>query len=285
MQAVTARLEAERHGRLTSEVDPKAAEVARLRSTLSLAELQHAGAGASTHAHLARAPWTKRSPPLPLPAASIPGPSWSPVSALDPPMAIDGRCGTAARCPPPATGRRIASASSILMPRGRLGTRSPSRRPRRRDYDRVGASIVTAEQAYATGLASADLAAEHRDLTNTLALDPPSGESTPPRAPPRWPPSACPAPYLCAALGPCPDPGPDRDAWIEGADAVETYRHREPGLAPGDGAFASDDPLGGAIGPEPDDFATARLWETAARHIAREELALEVAQPDFGVDL
>jgi len=96
---------------------------------------------------------------------------------------------------------------------------------------------------------------------------------------------ASPSPYLTAPLGPVPEPGPDRDAWVESATAVEAYRHRELGLAPADGALSVDDPLVAAIGAEPDDFASALLWQAAGARIAADELAVDVVQPDLGIDL
>ncbi len=96
---------------------------------------------------------------------------------------------------------------------------------------------------------------------------------------------ADPAPYLSAALGPPPEPGPDRDVWADGATTVEAYRHRELGLAPADGPLSGDDPLFAAIGTEPDDFAAALLRQATAARIAADELAVDVAQPDFGIDL
>jgi len=62
---------------------------------------------------------------------------------------------------------------------------------------------------------------------------------------------------------------------------VESYRHRELGLGPGDGPFPDADSVLAAIGPEPDDSAAQHLWEAVTALLTPAELARDVAQPDI----
>ena len=89
---------------------------------------------------------------------------------------------------------------------------------------------------------------------------------------------ARPAPYLEAALGPRPaDGGSER--WDRAAERIESYRHRELGLSPADGALPHDDPLGRAIGARPDeDYMAARAWDEAAHTLDPDiDLAMAMA--------
>ena len=81
-----------------------------------------------------------------------------------------------------------------------------------------------------------------------------------------------PAPYVVAALG----EGDGSPAlWTEAAARIETFRHRELGCSPADGAFVDESGLAGAIGPRPADYLEALAWD----HVA------ELADPGLAVDI
>jgi hypothetical protein len=77
---------------------------------------------------------------------------------------------------------------------------------------------------------------------------------------------ASPAPYLSTALGPRPNDPTQRERWNEAARRIETWRHAELGLGPGDGALGEDG-LSAALGPVPADPAQAMRRELAVRQL------------------
>ena len=88
-----------------------------------------------------------------------------------------------------------------------------------------------------------------------------------------------PAPYVVAALAEMDGPPALRH---EAAARIESYRHRELGRSPADGAFVGQSGLAGAIGPCPADYLESLAWDHVAE-LAAPDLALAVDAP--GVDL
>ena len=88
-----------------------------------------------------------------------------------------------------------------------------------------------------------------------------------------------PAPYLVAALRDMEgSPALQREA----AARIESFRHRELGRSPADGAFVTESGLAGAIGPCPADYLEALAWDHVAE-LAAPDLA--VAVDAAGIDL
>ncbi len=93
---------------------------------------------------------------------------------------------------------------------------------------------------------------------------------------------AHPAPYLGAALGE-PHHSPELDGpWSEAATRIESYRHRELGLIPGDGPVINEDGVVAAIGHRPSDYLDALRWDYVVEELAP-ELAPRMEPP--GIDL
>lgn len=80
---------------------------------------------------------------------------------------------------------------------------------------------------------------------------------------------ASPAPYLSSALGPRPGDAMQRERWNQAARHIETWRHAELGLGPGDGPLG-DAGLSAALGPVPTDAAQA-----LRRNLAVKQLPIE----------
>jgi len=97
---------------------------------------------------------------------------------------------------------------------------------------------------------------------------------------------ARPATYLEAALGPRSS---DRSAerWDRAAERIESYRHRELGLSPAEGALPHHDPLQRALGPRPgDDHLAARDWDYAAQTLDPDiDLTVRPEPPQPAIDL
>jgi hypothetical protein len=91
-----------------------------------------------------------------------------------------------------------------------------------------------------------------------------------------------PAPYLVAVLGEPPEDLTTPSAWREAAVRIETYRHAELGHDPAEGPVVDEPGLIGAIGPRPEDYLGAVVWEHVAE-VAAPELAPELEPP--GLDL
>lgn len=88
-----------------------------------------------------------------------------------------------------------------------------------------------------------------------------------------------PAPYVVAALAEMEGPPALRH---EAAARIESFRHRELGRSPADGAFVGQSGLAGAIGPCPADYLEALAWDHVAE-LAAPDLAVAVDAP--GIDL
>jgi hypothetical protein len=86
---------------------------------------------------------------------------------------------------------------------------------------------------------------------------------------------AAPAPYLTAVLGEAPEDLTAPSPWREAAVRIETYRHAELGRSPAEGPVVDEPGLVGAIGPRPEDYLGAVVWD----HVA------EVAAPELGPEL
>ena len=72
--------------------------------------------------------------------------------------------------------------------------------------------------------------------------------------------------------------------WREAATGIESYRHRELGRAPGEGAVVDEDGLLGAIGPRPGDYLQALKWDHVAEVVAPEAAPdLEPRGPELGL--
>jgi conjugative relaxase-like TrwC/TraI family protein len=91
-----------------------------------------------------------------------------------------------------------------------------------------------------------------------------------------------PASYLTAVLGEPPEDLTTPGSWREAAVRIETYRHAELGREPAEGPVVDEAGLVGAIGPRPEDYLGAVIWDHAA-DVAAPELAVELEPP--GLDL
>jgi hypothetical protein len=89
-------------------------------------------------------------------------------------------------------------------------------------------------------------------------------------------------PYLSSALGE-PNHSSELDGlWSEAATRIESYRHRELGLSPGDGPVINEDGVVAAIGHRPSDYLDALRWDYVVEVVAP-ELAPRMEPPS--VDL
>ncbi len=93
---------------------------------------------------------------------------------------------------------------------------------------------------------------------------------------------AGPAPYLTAVLGEAPEDLTAPSPWREAAVRIETYRHAELGQDPAEGPVVDEPGLVGVIGPRPEDYLGAVVWDHVAE-VAAPELAPELEPP--GLDL
>jgi conjugative relaxase-like TrwC/TraI family protein len=93
---------------------------------------------------------------------------------------------------------------------------------------------------------------------------------------------AAPAPYLTAVLGEPPEDLTTPSSWREAAMRIETYRHADLGCDPAKGLVVDEPGLVGAIGPRPEDYLSAVVWDHVAE-VAAPELAPELEPP--GLDL
>jgi hypothetical protein len=93
---------------------------------------------------------------------------------------------------------------------------------------------------------------------------------------------AAPAPYLVAVLGEPPEGLTTPSSWREAAVRIETYRHADLGRSPAAGPVVDEPGLLGAIGPRPEDYLGAVVWDHVAE-VAAPELAVELEPP--GLDL
>ncbi len=90
--------------------------------------------------------------------------------------------------------------------------------------------------------------------------------------------------YLVSALGEHPDRTDRSSRWHDGAERIESYRHRELGRSPADGFVTDEYGLAGAIGPRPADYLDALAWDHVA-DLAAPELAPHLNVSDLGIDL
>jgi conjugative relaxase-like TrwC/TraI family protein len=95
---------------------------------------------------------------------------------------------------------------------------------------------------------------------------------------------AAPAPYLTAVLGDPPEERSTPSAWREAAVRIETYRHAELGRDPAEGLVVDEPGLVGAIGPRPQDYLGAVVWDHVAE-LAAPELAPELEPPALDLGL
>jgi hypothetical protein len=187
---------------------------------------------------------------------------------------------------------RLAQARRVEeQARERLASLEAGRRRNRQGIELARRSLVHAER----NLAAAALAAQRADERATAV-----GADVEAQAPVRERLAlvdhalaaqvasavARPATYLQAALGPRPS---DRSAerWDRAAERIESYRHRELGLSPAEGALPHDDPLQRALGPRPGvDYLAARDWDYAAETFDPDiDLRVRPEPPQPAIDL
>ncbi len=174
LQAVTARLDAERTERLASEVDPHAREVGRLRSTLSVRQLTARSLSADPSAHLAA-----RALEQELAATAS-------AAQLRPDPALVARLGAR---PTPGPQRPVwdTAVGAVARYRAQWGPVQPQRStadagwalgPRPADlapavaYDAAATVLAAAEVAVLSRQPAHDLSAEWKQLTTALAVSP-----------------------------------------------------------------------------------------------------------------